>query len=430
MALILALGFGRVTSNRIVIVGGGFGGLHLVRALERRLRPGEADVTLLDRNNYHLFTPLLYQVATGELPPHAVAYPLRQTIVREAKYRFVQTNVERIDLEAHAVDTADGRIPYDRLVLAAGSVTNDYGIPGVREHALGMKYLAEAQEVRRRILTSFERADVLPDPEGRRRLLTFIVIGAGPVGVELSASMRDLFDHSLRGSYANIDIDRDPSITLLDAGERVLATMDERLGRVAARRLEELRVDVRLRTPVSEVVDGAVRTKTGPELRASTIVWAGGVRDLARSAAGERTSGRGRHLPRGRAGRSPRHRRRRVRGMAGQTAGAAGAGRRSRGASARGESRPPHPRRADRTIRAQGQGRPRRARTHIGRSPAASLSVPDDAQGCRLCRLSCLDRLARELPDPAPRGAKPRKPADRVAPLLFHDTYGVEHSLA
>ena len=267
-----------MTSNRIVIVGGGFGGLHLVRALERRLRPGEADVTLLDRNNYHLFTPLLYQVATGELPPHAVAYPLRQTIVREAKYRFVQTNVERIDLEAHAVDTADGRIPYDRLVLAAGSVTNDYGIPGVREHALGMKYLAEAQEVRRRILTSFERADVLPDPEGRRRLLTFIVIGAGPVGVELSASMRDLFDHSLRGSYANIDIDRDPSITLLDAGERVLATMDERLGRVAARRLEELRVDVRLRTPVSEVVDGAVRTKTGPELRASTIVWAGGVR--------------------------------------------------------------------------------------------------------------------------------------------------------
>lgn len=267
-----------MTSNRIVIVGGGFGGLHLLRALERRLRPGEAEVTLLDRNNYHLFTPLLYQVATGELPPHAVAYPLRRTVVREARYRFLQTDVERIDLEARAVDTSDGRIPYDRLVLAAGSVTNDYGIPGVREHALGMKYLAEAQEVRRRILSCFERADVVPDPEQRRQMLTFIIIGAGPVGVELSASMRDLFDHSLRGSYANVDVDRDPRITLIDGGERVLATMDERLGRIAAKRLAELHVDVRLRTLVSEVADGGVRTRQGDELRANTIVWAGGVR--------------------------------------------------------------------------------------------------------------------------------------------------------
>ena len=261
-----------------MIVGGGFGGLHLVRALRRHLRPGEADVTLLDRNNYHLFTPLLYQVATGELPPHAVAYPLRQTVVRECGYTFRQTDVESVDLEARAVVTSDGRVPYDRLVLAAGSVTNDYGIPGVREHAFGMKYLSEAQEVRRRILSCFEHGDRTADPDERRASLTFAIVGAGPVGVELASSMRDLFDHSLRGEYANVDVDRDTRILLIDASERVLATMDERLGRIATARLAEQHVEVRLGALVSEIGEGVIRTKQGDEIRAHTIVWAGGVR--------------------------------------------------------------------------------------------------------------------------------------------------------
>jgi NADH dehydrogenase len=261
-----------------VIVGGGFGGLHLVRALHRHLRPGEADVLLLDRNNYHLFTPLLYQVATGELPAHAVAYPLRQTVVRECGYQFRQTDVQSIDIEAREVVTADGRFPYDRLVLSVGSVTNDYGIRGVREHAFGMKYLAEAQEVRRRILSCFERADAMSDPEERRALLTFAIIGAGPVGVELSSSMRDLFDHSLRGTYANVDVDRDTRLILADASERVLATMDQRLGRIAAARLAAQHVETKLGALVSEIDDGVVRTKQGEEIRAHTIVWAGGVR--------------------------------------------------------------------------------------------------------------------------------------------------------
>ena len=276
--LILALASGAVSAHRIVIVGGGFGGLHLVRALSRLLRPGEADVLLLDRNNYHLFTPLLYQVATGELPPHAVAYPLRHAVVRDAHYRFRETDVEAIDLERRALHTADGRVEYDRLILAAGSVTNDYGIPGVREHAFGMKYLAEAQEVRRRILTSFERADAMADPEQRRSELTFAVVGAGPAGVELASSMRDLFDHSLRGTYANVDVDRDTRIILIDASERVLATMDQRLARIAAKRLADQRIEVRLGALVSEIGDGVVRTKRGEEIRARTIVWAGGVR--------------------------------------------------------------------------------------------------------------------------------------------------------
>ncbi len=266
------------TQRRIVIVGGGFGGLHLVRRLERLLRPGEAQVTLVDRNNYHLFTPLLYQVATGELPPHAVALPLRHTVVRDAHFRFVNSEVEAIDVQARIVHTADGPLAYDHLVVAPGSVTNDYGIPGVAQHACALKDLADAHAVRRRILTSFEEADVEAEPRRKAELLTFVVIGAGPVGVELASSMRDLMDHSLRRSYANVDFDRDLNIVLIDAAERVLPTMDPRLGRIAAMRLEQQRIRVVLRTFVAEVGPALVRTKDGAQFRGRTIVWAGGVR--------------------------------------------------------------------------------------------------------------------------------------------------------
>lgn len=263
--------------RRIVIVGGGFAGLHLVRALERRVRD-LAEVTLVDRNNYHLFTPLVYQVATGELPPHAVAYPLRHTVVRQAGFHFVNSEVEAIDLEARLVRCADRVVPFDHVVVAPGSVTNDYGIPGVFQHARAMKDLADAQAVRRRILTSFEQADTEADAERKRHLLTFIIIGAGPVGVELASSMRDLMDHSLRGSYANVDVDRDVSIVLLDGAERVLSAMDERLSRLASQRLAQQRIRVQLRSLVSEVGPGFVRTREGVELRGNTVVWAGGVR--------------------------------------------------------------------------------------------------------------------------------------------------------
>ncbi len=260
---------------RIVIVGGGFAGLHLVRRLERRLRPGEAEITLVDRNNYHLFTPLLYQVATGELPPHAVAYPLRGAVAR-ARFRFVNSEVEAIDLERRVVATSDGDVPYEVVVVVPGSVVNDFGIPGVREHALAMKSLADAQAVRRRILWCFERATV--DAERRAQLLTFVVIGAGPTGVELASSMRDLMDHSLKASYRDIDFVRGIRIVLLDGADRVLPQMDERLARLAARRLARQRIEVVLGTFVSAIQPGLVRARDGREWRGETIVWSGGVR--------------------------------------------------------------------------------------------------------------------------------------------------------
>lgn len=264
-------------AKKIVVVGGGFAGLHLVRRLERLLQPGEVELTLLDRHNYHLFTPLLYQVATGELPPHAVAYPLRLPIAH-ARQRFVQTEVEEVDLERHAVRTADGDVGYDHLVLVPGSVTNDFGIPGVAEHALPMKFMADGLLVRSRVLGAVERAARETDPERRKHYLSFVIIGAGPVGVELASSLRDLMDHSLRKMYPEIDLVHDASIVLIDAGDRVLLQMDERLSRIAARRLAEQRVTVVLRTFVSEVGEGVVRTKDGAQFRGLTIVWAGGVR--------------------------------------------------------------------------------------------------------------------------------------------------------
>ncbi len=264
-------------AKRVVVVGGGFAGLHLVRRLERILRPGEVELTLIDRNNYHLFTPLLYQVATGELPPHAVAYPLRLPIAH-ARQRFVQTEVEGVDLERHAVRTADGDFGYDHLVLAPGSVTNDYGIPGVAQHALQTKFLADGLLVRKRIIEAVEAASRETDQGRKKELLTFVIIGAGPVGVELAASLRDLMDHSLRQMYPELDLAHDASILLLDGSDRILTAMDPRLGKIATTQLERQRVRVILKTLVSEVGEGIVRTKDGAEFRGRTIVWAGGVR--------------------------------------------------------------------------------------------------------------------------------------------------------
>lgn len=264
-------------TKRVVIVGGGFGGLHLVRHLEKRLRRGEAQVMLLDRQNYSLFTPLLYQVATGELPPHAVAYPLRVPLAR-AGFRFRRTEVEAIDVDKKIVRTGDGEIGYDHVVIAPGSVTNDFGIAGVKEHALVVKWMEDGRAVRHRILSTFEDAALLPDADRRRELLSFAIVGAGPVGVELSASIRDLMEHTLRDIYPSIDVRHEPSITLIDGADRVVPAMDPRLSAIAHRRLEQLGVRIMLKTLISEVGERSVRTKDGRTLAANTVIWAGGVK--------------------------------------------------------------------------------------------------------------------------------------------------------
>jgi NADH:quinone reductase (non-electrogenic) len=265
------------SAKQIVVLGGGFGGLHLVRRLERRFHPGEVSVTVVDRQNYHLFTPLLYQVCTGELPPHAVAYPLRDATA-PAGYHFLQSEVTAIDLEHKRVGTADGELPYDHLVIAVGSVTNDFGIPGVRENALPVKWLADAEALKRHVLDIFESAAIETDIARRREALTFIIVGAGPVGVELASSLRDLMDHTLRKIYPSIDFYADVAIHLIEGTARVLPAMDPRLSAIATKRLEQQRIRVLLDTLVSEIGPGVVHTKDGAQLRARTIVWSGGVK--------------------------------------------------------------------------------------------------------------------------------------------------------
>lgn len=264
-------------TKRIVVLGGGFGGLHLVRRLERYLRRGEADVTLVDRQNYHLFTPLLYQVCTGELPPHAVAYPLRDATA-PARFRFVQAEITGVDVDDRIVVTSEGELGYDHLVVALGSVTNDYGIPGVSENALPVKWLADAEALKRHILDVFEAAATETDIARRREELTFVIVGAGPVGVELASSLRDLMDHSLRRIYPSIDFYNDVAIHLIDGADRVIPAMNPKLSMIAIRRLAEQRVRVLLNTLVSEIAPGVVHTKEGAQLRARTIVWSGGVK--------------------------------------------------------------------------------------------------------------------------------------------------------
>jgi NADH dehydrogenase len=264
-------------TKRVVIIGGGFSGLHLVRHLEQHLRKGEAQVTLIDRSNFSLFTPLLYQVATGELPPHAVAYPLRVQLAKPG-FRFLRTEVEAIDVEKKVVRTEDGEVAYDHVVIAPGSVTNTFGIPGVKEHALVVKWLEDGRAVRHRILSTFEDAALVDDVAQRRELLSFAIVGAGPVGVELAASMRDLMDHTLRRIYPTIDVRSEPSITLIDGADRVVPAMDPRLSAIAQRRLEQLGVRIMLKTLVSEVGERSLRTKDGRTLTANTVIWAGGVK--------------------------------------------------------------------------------------------------------------------------------------------------------
>ncbi|TMC69163.1 MAG: FAD-dependent oxidoreductase, partial [Chloroflexi bacterium] len=176
------------------------------------------------------------------------------------------------------VGTADGELPYDHLVIALGSVTNDYGIPGVRENALPVKWLSDAESLKRHVLDIFENAATETDHARRRELLTFVIVGAGPVGVELSSSLRDLMDHTLRKIYPSIDFYGDVTIHLIDGADRVLPGMDPRLSAIALKRLAQQRVRVLLKTLVSEIRPGVVHTKDGAQLRARTIVWSGGVK--------------------------------------------------------------------------------------------------------------------------------------------------------
>jgi NADH:quinone reductase (non-electrogenic) len=269
--------------HRVVVIGGGFAGLNAAR----RLRDAPVEVTLVDRQNFHLFQPLVYQVATGALASAEVAAPLRAVLKRQANARVVLGTVKGFDLGAREVmlgDLPDGeaerRLPYDTLVVAGGSNYSYFGHDDWREFAPELKSIGGALQIRGRLLSAFEAAELEPDPERRRAWLTFAVVGAGPTGVEMAGQIAELSRDTLRGNFRSADPGH-ARIVLLDGEDRVLPAFPPGLSRHAAKELEQLGVEPLLGRRVVDVDAESVswEEKGGERVRlqARTVVWAAGV---------------------------------------------------------------------------------------------------------------------------------------------------------
>ena len=270
-------------------MGGGFGGLYAAR----NLGYAPVEVTLIDRRNFHLFQPLLYQVATGGLSPADIASPLREILKRQSNTSVLLGEVVDFDVREKRVRLEDGdSIPYDFLVVATGLQNHYFGNDAWAEKAPGLKTVEDATEIRRRVLLAFERAEREEDPAARRRLLTFVVIGGGATGVELAGALAELARDTLRHDFRSID-PRDSKILLLEGGGRILEAFPPELSEKAMGALAKLGIEVRLECRVTDVGNGTVLAKgsRGEEsFPAATVLWAAGVRvtNLARVLA-ERT---------------------------------------------------------------------------------------------------------------------------------------------
>jgi NADH:ubiquinone reductase (H+-translocating) len=258
---------------RVVIVGAGFGGLAAARAL----RDVDVDVTLVDRNNYHLFQPLLYQVASGLLDPSAIASPVRTILRRVRNVDVLRAEVTHVDVARRQVTTSAATLDYDYLVIASGSVTNYFGNDEARQRSIGLKDLGEALALRSRLLNCFERAAITTDEVARRRLLTFAVVGAGPTGVEYSGAVAELINHVLPKDYRRVDF-AEVSVVLIEAGERILATFAPRLSRLAERSLRRKGVRIILGQSVRGVDEDGLVLSGGERINTGTVVWTAGVR--------------------------------------------------------------------------------------------------------------------------------------------------------
>ncbi len=257
---------------QVLIVGAGFGGLSAARALAG----APVDVTVVDRRNFHLFQPLLYQVATAGLNPSDVAWPVRSILRSQANARVLLGEVTGIDTQRREAQLGDGRrLPYDWLILATGATHNYFGNDRWAPIAPGLKRIDDATLIRRRILLAFERAENTADPAERRRLMTFAIIGAGPTGVELAGAIAELSKKALASDFHAID-PRDARIVLIEGAPRVLGAFPPELSDYARQALERMGVEVWLGKQVMECDQSGV-TASGERLEAATILWAAGV---------------------------------------------------------------------------------------------------------------------------------------------------------
>jgi NADH dehydrogenase len=262
--------------SKVIIVGGGFGGL----CAAQTLKSAPVDVTLIDRHNYHLFQPLLYQVATGSLSPGEIAAPLRNVLSRQKNTRVLLGEVRDIDPLSKNVLLADGAsFEYDWLIVAAGSQSAYYGHEDWREWAPSLKSVEEAVNVRHKILYAFEVAERIDDPVQRRAWLTFVIVGAGPTGVELAGAIAEIARQTLKNDFRSID-PKEAQIILMDGAPRVLPTFPEDLAQKAARALAKLGVEVRTGVMVKDIDKEGLNIQTHDgmkRLEARSVIWAGGV---------------------------------------------------------------------------------------------------------------------------------------------------------
>jgi len=263
---------------RVVIVGAGFGGLQAAKAL------GHAPVqlTVVDRNNYHLFQPLLYWVASAGLSPAEISMPIRHVLRRQKNTTVLMEEVTGVDLARQEVLLGERALPYDYLVLATGARDHYFNHPEWMEYAIGLKSIQEATDIRSRVLRAFELAELEPDPEKIGELLTFVLVGAGPTGVEMAGAIAELAHKSLAKDFRHIH-PTSARVILVEAGPRILPTFPEKLSKKARKALNHLGVEVRTSSPVEQVdADGVMIG--GKRIKSKTIIWSAGV---AASPAGE-----------------------------------------------------------------------------------------------------------------------------------------------
>lgn len=261
-----------------MIVGGGFGGLCAARSLRR----APVRVTLVDRRNHHLFQPLLYQVATGGLSPANIAVPLRALLKRQANAQVLLAEVTGFDLQEQRVLLRDSAMPFDSLIVAAGAGVSYFGRPEWENAAPGLKTLDDATRIRRRVLLAFERAELERDPARIRADLTFVVVGAGPTGVELAGALAEVARGTLRGEFRRVDPGT-AEVVLVESGPRILPAVCDRQSRRALRSLEKLGVRVRTDCRVEHIGEGGVElapTSNGESrerITAGNVLWAAGI---------------------------------------------------------------------------------------------------------------------------------------------------------
>jgi NADH dehydrogenase len=258
---------------RIVIVGGGFGGVELAKSLEH----SAAQVVLIDKNNYHTFQPLLYQVATSGLESSSIVAPFRKFLGKQRNFYFRLAEVQQIIPEKNSIETSIGVITYDYLVIATGASTNYYGMADVEKNAVPMKNLNDAILLRNHILENFEAALQADEKSNLNSLMNFVVVGGGPTGVEVAGALSELRSHVFPQDYKELDLVR-MNIHLIEASPRLLNGMSDKAGANALKYLQNMGVDVRLNTGVKSYDGEIVTLSTGEILKAKTLVWGAGVK--------------------------------------------------------------------------------------------------------------------------------------------------------